>query len=369
MSPLPELVCPAGTPAAARRGRCRCRHRVLGSVTAPTRATIRASTSTPTSCVRASPMRTRGCHVLVAINTFPPAGNPGPWQRVDSGRGRGRGSLPISVCSTTQRAITRRAPVQASAANTPSTPSSGTTSTSGVCTAARARSRKWPRSWPPPASRPGVRLRQRRPDVRGPLFPLLVPHRPLPDERGRLRAGEPCRTSSRKAALSVSAPRHSTASRAAKKAAYPTPCKAARAHGRASYLFEEPVGLNAIAILPELKAAGVTALKIEGRQPPAYVSQVVGDFRQALDALARPAPPASGLKARNRGRTRTFGATGAGDERAGTARLNSGRCCSTGRRASGATSICASPMRRRSTPSTSARWCARNARRVRGGAR
>src|ERR1035441_7501125 len=50
-------------------------------------------------------------------------------------------------------------------------------------------------------------------------------------------------------------------------AAYPTPCKGRYVtHGRASYLFEEPVALNAISILPELKAAGVTALKIEGRQ-------------------------------------------------------------------------------------------------------
>jgi len=72
-------------------------------------------------------------------------------------------------------------------------------------------------------------------------------------------------------------------------AAYPTPCKGRYVtHGRASYLFEEPVALNAISILPELKAAGVTALKIEGRQRSrAYVTQIVGTFRQALDALAR----------------------------------------------------------------------------------
>jgi putative protease len=53
-------------------------------------------------------------------------------------------------------------------------------------------------------------------------------------------------------------------------------------------LFEEPVGLNAVSILPQLKAAGVTALKIEGRQRSrAYVGQVVGAFRSVLDALAR----------------------------------------------------------------------------------
>ena len=72
-------------------------------------------------------------------------------------------------------------------------------------------------------------------------------------------------------------------------AAYPTPCKCRLVtNGNASYLFEEPVGLNAVSILPQLKAAGVTALKIEGRQRSrAYVGQVVAAFRSVLDALAR----------------------------------------------------------------------------------
>ena len=71
--------------------------------------------------------------------------------------------------------------------------------------------------------------------------------------------------------------------------AYPTPCKGRYVtSGCASYLFEEPVALNAIDILGELKAAGVTALKIEGRQRGrAYVTEVVGTFRRAIDALER----------------------------------------------------------------------------------
>ena len=70
-------------------------------------------------------------------------------------------------------------------------------------------------------------------------------------------------------------------------AAYPTPCKGRYVtNGSASYLFEEPVALNAIDILGDLKAAGVTALKIEGRQRGrAYVTEVVGSFRRAIDAL------------------------------------------------------------------------------------
>ena len=71
-------------------------------------------------------------------------------------------------------------------------------------------------------------------------------------------------------------------------AAYPTPCKARYVtRGTASYLFEEPIALNAIDILAELKKAGVTALKIEGRQRSrAYVSEVVTAFRKAVDALS-----------------------------------------------------------------------------------
>jgi putative protease len=71
-------------------------------------------------------------------------------------------------------------------------------------------------------------------------------------------------------------------------AAYPTPCKGRYvAKGQTSYLFEEPVGWNIIDILPQLKAAGVSALKIEGRQrSKAYVAEVVSSFRRVLDALS-----------------------------------------------------------------------------------
>ena len=41
-------------------------------------------------------------------------------------------------------------------------------------------------------------------------------------------------------------------------------------------------------LLPELAAAGVKAIKIEGRQrSPVYVAQVTRVWRQALDAFAR----------------------------------------------------------------------------------
>jgi putative protease len=94
-------------------------------------------------------------------------------------------------------------------------------------------------------------------------------------------------------------------------AAYPTPCKGRYVtDGAPSYLFEEPIGLNVVDILPQLKAAGVTALKIEGRQRSrAYVAEVVGTFRKILDALAHgDALPAHDLSLLAEGQKQTFGA-------------------------------------------------------------
>ncbi len=71
-------------------------------------------------------------------------------------------------------------------------------------------------------------------------------------------------------------------------AGYPTLCKGRfKTHGDPSYLFEEPSSLNVLEMLAELAAGGVSALKIEGRQRGrAYVSRVVAEFRRAVDALA-----------------------------------------------------------------------------------
>lgn len=70
-------------------------------------------------------------------------------------------------------------------------------------------------------------------------------------------------------------------------APYPTLCKGCFAtQDRKGYLFEDPVSLNAEQLIPQLKKAGVTALKIEGRQRSrSYVAQVVRNFRDAVDAL------------------------------------------------------------------------------------
>ncbi|PWC53908.1 peptidase U32 family protein [Azospirillum sp. TSO22-1] len=73
-------------------------------------------------------------------------------------------------------------------------------------------------------------------------------------------------------------------------AGYPTLCKGrfAAQGADAGYLFEEPTSLNALQLLPELKKAGVHALKIEGRQRgKAYIASVVQTYRKALDAFER----------------------------------------------------------------------------------
>jgi putative protease len=74
--------------------------------------------------------------------------------------------------------------------------------------------------------------------------------------------------------------------RADEPAGYPTLCKGRfQVGGEAGYLFEEPTSLSTAAILPELREAGVAALKIEGRQRGrAYVRDVVTAFRRLLDA-------------------------------------------------------------------------------------
>jgi len=94
-------------------------------------------------------------------------------------------------------------------------------------------------------------------------------------------------------------------------AAYPTLCKGRfrTPHG-AGYIFEDPVSLDAATMLPALRKAGVTALKIEGRQRGrAYIESVVSSFRRALGALeAGVASPSADLMAMTEGQNTTTGA-------------------------------------------------------------
>lgn len=68
-------------------------------------------------------------------------------------------------------------------------------------------------------------------------------------------------------------------------AGYPTLCKGRfKANNEVDYLFDEPSSLNVLPLIPRLLAAGVSALKIEGRQRgQAYVAKVAKEFRAAID--------------------------------------------------------------------------------------
>jgi putative protease len=69
-------------------------------------------------------------------------------------------------------------------------------------------------------------------------------------------------------------------------AGYPTLCKGRfDVAGESSYYaIEEPTSLNTLDLLPQLMKIGVRAIKIEGRQrSPAYVAQVTRIWREAID--------------------------------------------------------------------------------------
>lgn len=96
------------------------------------------------------------------------------------------------------------------------------------------------------------------------------------------------------------------------RAGYPTICKGRYNTDAASayYAFEEPVSLNLSHLLPDLMRAGVTALKIEGRQRSrAYVRSVVSAFRDTVDAcMDDREPDMVDLLALTEGRRETQGA-------------------------------------------------------------
>ena len=70
---------------------------------------------------------------------------------------------------------------------------------------------------------------------------------------------------------------------------YPTPCKGKYRNlrtGRTHCAFQDCSSLNALSLLPELAAAGVDMLKLEGRQRSVtYVREVTATWRAAIDAL------------------------------------------------------------------------------------
>ena len=71
-------------------------------------------------------------------------------------------------------------------------------------------------------------------------------------------------------------------------AGYPTLCKGRfTVNEETYYALEEPTSLNVIEALPQVIDIGVAAIKVEGRQrSPAYVAEVTRTLRAAIDAAA-----------------------------------------------------------------------------------
>lgn len=94
-------------------------------------------------------------------------------------------------------------------------------------------------------------------------------------------------------------------------APYPTVCKGYFIiDDFKGHVFEDPTSLDASALIPQLTSAGVTGLKIEGRQRSrAYVDAVVRKLRRAVDDYAAGLPMESNSLSRlSEGQTTTQGA-------------------------------------------------------------
>jgi len=263
----------------------------------------------------------RGCEVFLAVNTFPEAGNPGPWRKaVDDAAALGVDCVILADIGLLDYAAThhpdlrRHLSVQASASNPDSinfyvdafdvkrvvlprvlsVPEIKALNAQinvetevfvfgGLCVMAEGRCQL------------SSYATGESPNINGVCSPAS--HVRYEDEGDRMvsKLGD----------FTINAFAENEA------AGYPTLCKGRFiAGGQASYLFEEPTSLNAASMLPELAAAGVTALKIEGRQRGrAYVAQVVAAFRRAADAAqAGEAAPELGLQAITEGQAKTSGA-------------------------------------------------------------
>jgi len=263
----------------------------------------------------------RGCEVFLAVNTFPEAGNPGPWRKaVDDAAALGVDCVILADIGLLDYAAThypdlrRHLSVQASASNPDSinfyvdafdvkrvvlprvlsVPEIKALNAQinvetevfvfgGLCVMAEGRCQL------------SSYATGESPNINGVCSPAS--HVRYEDEGDRMvsKLGD----------FTINAFAENEA------AGYPTLCKGRFiAGGQASYLFEEPTSLNAASMLPELAEAGVTALKIEGRQRGrAYVAQVVAAFRRAADAAqAGEAAPELGLQAITEGQAKTSGA-------------------------------------------------------------
>lgn len=318
-----ELVCPAGTPAALRAAVDAGADAVYLGFRDETNARNFPGLNFDRDELAdgVAYARSRRAKVLVAINTYPRAGNPTPWLRaIDDAASHGAWAVILAdiglldYARKTHPGLRRHLSVQASAANAEAirfyenefgvarvvlprvltvaeiarinaavSVETEVFAFGGMCVMAEGRCLL------------SSYATGESPNMNGVCSPAGHVH--YEDRAGRLV--------SRLGAFTINILDDGEA------AGYPTLCKGRfKACGRASYLFEEPVSLDAVRMLPALQAAGVTALKIEGRQRgKAYVTAVVSAFRRAVDSVARgEPPPEDSLEAMTEGGRRTTGA-------------------------------------------------------------
>ena len=318
-----ELVCPAGTPAALKAAVNSGADAVyLGFRDATNARNFPGlNFSRPELEQGIAYAHDKGCKIFLAINTFPKAGDPGPWhQAVDDGASLGVDAVILADIGLLDYAtrkhpdLRRHLSVQASASNPEAihfyqdafdvkrvvlprvlsvaeiaalnkeiTVETEVFVFGGLCVMAEGR-----------CALSSFATGQ-SPNTNGVCSPACDVHYEE-EEDGRMvsRLGD--------FTINAFAP--------GEPAGYPTLCKGRFvANGKASYLFEDPVSLNAASILPELAAAGVTGLKIEGRQRgKAYIAEVVSSFRQAVNSMEGGAVIETDLSKVTEGQRKTAGA-------------------------------------------------------------
>ncbi len=318
-----ELVCPAGTPAALRTAVDAGAHAVYCGFADATNARnfpgLNFNRDEMAAGIRYA--HARGAKVLVAINTFPQAGNQGLWHAaLADAEAAGADAVILADLGLLARAaechpgLRRHLSVQAAAANADAInfyaetfgvkrvvlPRVLTVAEitainraieveteafvfGGLCVMAEGRCSL------------SSYATGRSPNMNGVCSPAS--HVVYAQERGE--------TVARLGGFTI----HRTP--AGGPAPYPTLCKGCFTSGaQTGHIFEDPVSLDATQLIPQLARAGVTALKIEGRQRSrAYVAEVVRSFRAAVEAQAAGRPmPESALRRLTEGQAATTGA-------------------------------------------------------------
>ncbi len=296
-----ELICPAGNPAALKAAVAAGADVVYAGFADATNARNfpGLNFTRDEMAVGIDHAHSQGCGVYIAVNTYPETGNTGPWrQAVDDAAALGADAIILAdiglleYAAETRPDLRRHLSVQASASN-----------------------------------RAAIEFYQHAFGVKRVVLPRVLTlaeiaelNDGLPVETEVFAFGGMCVMAEGRCTLSAYATGQSpncngvcspashvryerrgdeTVSRLGdftlnifaegEAAGYPTLCKGRFVAGEStSYLFEEPSSLNVLEILPELAAAGVSALKIEGRQRGrAYVSRVVSTFRAAVDGISQ----------------------------------------------------------------------------------